>query len=404
MKPEDKLEFDVYFLDYKSADFNSLVQDIRYPDCLDIKNKKVGVLVGSRGIRNLDAIVERTVGNLRQQAAEPYVIPSMGSHGGATVGGQISLLAKYGVTPERMGAAVVLSPEVIFLGKVFQQRPVVVNAIVKDMDFLVGINKIKPHPRFSGTYESGILKLLSVGLGYCEGAENFHRTMKDFGFEETLVRTSKLVLSSFPFLFFLGVVEDRIGNTLLVECIRPDEIYEKEKKLLAFARENLPSIPVPNIDVIIIDEIGKNYSGVGIDTSVVGGLKGKAKIAARIYARNLSHESDGNAVGMGLVDFISGKFCRAIDFGKTYRNALSSMELDSVKMPLWFESDKEVLEYAATSVGKKRVNDLRMVWIRNTSDLSQICVTPNIAGHELAGYEYLDKRQVELDDKGNMVT
>lgn len=397
------IEFYEFQSTYKPRLFEEIMDDAQFPILPEIENKKVGVLVGSRGINNIDTIVKATIEDLQNQGATPYIVPAMGSHGGATVDGQISLLAEYGITPERMNTEIISSSEVTTLGEIFEKSPVVVNDVVNELDYLVGINRIKPHPRFNGDYESGILKLLSVGLGSFEGAKNFHRTIENHGFEETLTQTSHRILESLRFLYFMGIVEDKIGQTLKIEYIPPNEIYSREKELLNLARENMPSIPLSDIDLLIVNEMGKNYSGGGIDTCVVGGRKGKKRIAKRIYVRSLSEESEGNAVGMGLADFISGDFYHSIDFHKTYKNALSSMALESVKVPVWLDSDREVIAYAAESIGKSINDDIRIAWIDNTSDLRKIYVTPNLAKDGIVGYTCVDKRLVGFDKNGAMV-
>ena len=327
----------------------------------------------------------------------------MGSHGGGTVEGQISLLKKYGLSSELIGAEIISSEDYINLGQIFGKEPVVVNSAAASMDFLVGVNKIKPHPIFSGKIESGLLKLISVGIGSFEGSKNFHRLAEKYGFENTLMETSKVVLSKFKFLCLIGIIEDRVGSTFHIEVIEPCKVYSREIELLELAKKNMPSLPLYDIDLLVINEMGKNYSGGGVDTCVVGGGKGKRRIAKRIYVRSLSPESDGNAIGMGLLDFVSRSFYESIDFNKTYKNALSSMAIESAKVPLWFNSDKECIDFAVESIGKKKYEELTMALIENTSNLTKIYITPNIVNQITSDYLVTGKAKLIFDEKGDML-
>ena len=399
----NEIKFCELRLDYESKDLDKIINKLKFPRFDEIKNKRIGILVGSRGIKNLNKIVLKIIEEIKDLGGIPYIIPAMGSHGGGTVKGQISILKKYGISSDTMKTEVVLSKNYLKLGEIFEDRPVLVNAVAGNMDFLIGINRIKPHPRFSGNYESGLLKLLAVGLGFFEGAKNFHRTANQYGFENILIKTSNLILKNFNFLYFVGIVEDRLSSTLKIQLIDPDNIYKEEEKMLVIARENMPYIPLHGADLLIINEMGKNYSGGGIDTCIVGGRKGKERFAKRTYVRKLSAESNSNAIGIGLVDFISDSFFNSIDFNKTYKNALSSMQLNSVKIPIHFSSDKEVLEYAAESIGKLFDENFKIVFIDNTSNLSRILVTPNMMDQDLERYKLKHIIKIMFDNEGNLM-
>lgn len=389
-------------LDYRPKDFNELINGLSFPESVNIHNKKVGILVGSRGISNLDRVVSKVIKELKNRGGKPYIIPAMGSHGGGTRKGQLSLLEKLEISSKRLGVKIISSNSYLEIGKIFKNNPVVINAIVKKMDLFVGVNRIKPHSRFNGTYESGILKLLSTGLGFVEGAKCFHKNVEQYGFEETLLQTSDAILKRLKFLYFICIIEDRLGATLDIKVISPSMIYEQEKSLLKIAKKNMPFIPFLDIDLLIINKMGKNISGGGIDPCVIGGKKGNKRIAKRIYVRALSAGSDGNAFGMGLADFISHSFYRSIDFDKTYKNSLSSMNLNSVKAPICLNSDLKALQFAAESLGKSFDDNLKIVWIENTTDLKQIYITSNLLSCDLERYRPIANLKLLFDKRGNL--
>lgn len=398
----DQLSLCELSLEHESREFNRILGDLKLPHRDKFRGKKIGILVGSRGICNLRRIISKLAEEIKSNEAECYIIPAMGSHGGGTIEGQIKLLENFGLSRELNEAKIISSEEYIDLGRIFGREPVVVSSAVADMDYLVGINKIRPHPIFNGKIESGLLKLISVGLGSLEGSKNFHRLAGKYGFENTLMETSKIVLSKLKFLCLIGIIEDRVGSTFHIEAIKPSKVYSREEELLEMAKKNMPSLPFYDIDLLVVNQMGKNYSGSGVDICVVGGGKGKKRIAKRIYVRSLSPESDGNAIGMGLLDFVSRSFFESIDFKKTYINALSSLAIEDAKVPLWFDSDKECIDFAVESIGKKKYEELTIAFIENTSNLRKVYVTPSIANQITSDYHVTGIAKLIFDEKGEM--
>ena len=388
--------------DYEPKNFKKLIRGMTFPEPVGIKNKKIGILVGSRGINNIDKIILRLIEDLKKRGGIPCIIPAMGSHGSGTPKGQISLLEKLGISTRNMGVKVISSGRVTEIGRVFGTSPVFINEAAGRMDMLIGINRIKPHTRFSGKYESGILKLLSAGLGGFRGADHFHRALDEYGFEDTIIRTAGLILDKINFLYFIGIIEDRRGATSDIHIISPSKIIEKEKQLLNIAKKNMPSIPFADIDLLIVNEMGKNISGAGMDPCVIGGKAGRKRIAKRIYVRRLSAATEGNAFGMGAADFISSKFFRSIDFDKTYKNAFSSINLDNVKVPIWFKSDLKAVQFAAESLRKPLDDDFRIVWIDNTINLKEMYISSNLSENNLGNYKLANELKLSFTGQGNM--
>lgn len=390
-------------LRYAPSDASAILDCIPFSNTNILRDEKIGILVSSRGIQNITEIVTRVVSDVKKKGAFPVIIPAMGSHGGESVEAQKAFLITQGITPSVVGAEIYHSGSSVLLGSIADGMPVYVNGAAIQVDRLIGINRVKAHPRFMGNYESGILKLVTVGLGGFEGAKQFHRTVDKIGFEKTLIESSKIIFNELKFAYFIAVIEDRIGHTYRIDLFPQADIYKREKELLRLAKQVMPRLPFSDIDILVINEMGKNYSGGGIDTCVVGGRKGMPRTARRIYVRRLSNKSEGNAIGVGLVDAISDELYKSIDMQKTYRNARASMCLDSAKIPIRFDTDMEALEFLIESLGKSRDDDLMIAIIDNTSDLTTIYVTPNLERLCTGDYTAVADSHLMFNDKGGVV-
>jgi len=350
---------------------------------------RVAVGVGSRGITNLAEIVDAVLELLRASGAKPFIIPAMGSHGGATPQGQQNVLAEYGITPETH-APFNTSMEVDQIGTFGDGYPVVFSRAALEADAVVIINRIKPHTDFFGKLGSGIQKMLVIGFGKHVGAANAHRAASQIGHEAVIRETAKVILGKVPVLFGVAILEDQHHHTFDLRVIRGDEIPAEEDALFVQSQQLLPRLPFSNIDLLIIDELGKEISGTGMDTNVIGrgvfgyisSLRPQGNLQphiSRIFVRDLTPSTKGNAIGIGLADFTTTRLVNAINRDYTYTNGLTSLGLACAKIPLYFDTDREAIERAVGSLVVESANDLRIVRIKNTLSLDNILVSERLA-------------------------
>ena len=317
----------------------------------------VAVTAGSRGVANIADILKSVVSELQKLGAQPFIIPAMGSHGGATPEGQLSVLEHYGITENSMGVPIRATMETVQVGTTKQGIPVLVDKNAWSADSIAVVNRIKPHTDFSGEIESGLSKMMAIGLGKHSGALNYHRANIRYGYYDVITSVASVVLEQCRILFGLGIVENSYDQTALLEAMAPSEIPERERQLLRMARSLLARLPFDSGDVLVVDEMGKNISGTGIDTNVVGRTvsqreRGPKKPAfTRIFVRDLSNESYGNAAGVGLADLVTKKLVDKIDFRATYINAITSTNIESTRIPLTCATDREALETAISTSG-----------------------------------------------------
>jgi hypothetical protein len=378
---------------------------------------RIAVGVGSRGIANLVEIVNLVLDYLRDYGAEPFIVPAMGSHGGATPAGQLKVLAEYGVTPESTGVRFEASMDVQQIGQIFDGYPVVFSSVALQADGIIALNRVKPHTDFFGNIGSGIQKMLVIGFGKHTGAKNAHRASSRLGYETVLRETAKVVLEKAPVLFGVAILEDQHHETCDIRVIRNNEIPSEEDKLLVQAKSLLPRLPFDDIDLLIIDEIGKEISGTGMDTNVIGrgvlgyiaSLQPAGEIKphiSRIFVRDLTEATKGNAIGIGLADFTTTRLVNAINRDYMYTNALTSLGLPTAKIPIYFDTDSEVLTQAIASIGKEPA-DLRIVWIKNTLNLERMIVSERLSEevHSIPSLECEEERlQPRFDPSRNLVT
>lgn len=374
-----------------------------------LAGRSIAVAVGSRGIASLREVVRAACEWLKGQGSQPFVFPAMGSHGGATAEGQRQVLAEYGVTPEFVGTEVRSSMVAAPVGASPEGFSVLMDSNAWQSDGVLVINRVKPHTAFSGRIESGLLKMLTVGMGKEEGASQFHILARRHGHEHVIRMVARAVLATGRILAGLALVENSRHQLAVIRGARPDNIVAIEEEMLLLAKKLLPRIPFSPLDLLIVDEIGKNVSGSGMDTKVIGrGLKfapGEVPEIGLIYARNLTEESAGNGLGAGLADIIHERLYRKIDFTKTYINARSSLNSDVVRLPMWFRSDYEALQFALRSLGGPSPNQQRVVSIRNTLSLDRILVSEALAedAAELEGWQFNpESTSLEFDSEGNL--
>jgi len=378
---------------------------------------RVAIGVGSRGIANLRPIVQTTVETLIRAGAEPFIVPAMGSHGGATPEGQSKVLAEYGITPEALGVPFETRMKVRTIGTTPSGLDVVFSEAALQADGIVVINRIKPHTDFHGTLGSGIQKMLTIGFGKHAGAANAHRAAVRLGHEKVIREFASVILKSAPVLCGIAIIEDQRHQTVEVHVIRPENFESEENRLLEKSRVLMPRLPMGEIDLLIVDRIGKEISGTGMDTNVIGrGILGysatlnsadeRSPRIFRIFVRDLSLHTNGNGIGIGLADFTTTRLVRELDLRSTYINALTSLGLPTVNIPIHFETDCETLQHALASLASDHPERLRVIRISDTLNLERMLVSEACldAIRNDASVTVADAAQpMQFDDAGNLL-
>ena len=338
----------------------------------------IAVGVGSRGLAELPTLVRATVDGLKAAGAEPFVVPAMGSHGGATGEGQAALLAKLGVTEESAGCPVRSSMETVELGRLPNGLPILMDKTAMGTDGIVVINRVKPHTSFSGEIESGLAKMITIGLGKQQGAESCHA--QGFGMmAENVVEMARIKLQQAPILFGIATVENAYDRIRHVEAVPAEAILTREPELLAKAKANMPRIMFNPLDVLVVDLIGKEFSGTGADPNITGRpgtpyLKTELEVGRLVYLA-LSPKSGGNATGMGLCDVTTRALFNDIDFAATYANHLTSTVLTGAKVSMMMDSDRRAVQAAIKTCNAPDMSRVRVVRVPNTLHLGTIMVS-----------------------------
>ena len=374
-----------------------------------LRGRRIAVAVGSRGIASLQEIVSAVCGWLKSQGAQPFVFPAMGSHGGGTAEGQRKILAGYGITESALGVEIRSSMETVKVGTTPEGFNAHMDRNAWESDGVVVVNRIKPHTDFSGKVESGILKMITIGMGKLEGAGEGHRRSWRYGFETTIRSVSAKVLATGKILFGLAAVENELHQIAAVRAALPQGLVEQEETTLVLARTLVPRIPFPEFQMLVVDEMGKNISGAGMDTKVIGrGVElppGEAPAIGMIYVRDLTAESGGNAVGMGSADVIHDRLFQKIDFQKTYLNALTALSPRGGRLPIHLPSDRQAFDLTLGHLGSPEPAEQRIIWIRNTLSLERIAISAPLAGEAkaLESWRLLEGvRSAEFDAAGNL--
>src|ERR1041385_86208 len=368
---------------------------------------RIAVAVGSRGISNLLPVVEAVIEQLKLAGAQPFIVPAMGSHGGATPEGQKQLLAEYGITEERLKVGIRASMAVERLGETKDGTEVFFSAEALKSDGVVVINRVKPHTDFtSDKLGSGILKMMVIGLGKRSGAATFHAAASKLGYEHVILESARVTLRSAPILCGVALAENQRHETARLEVWKPDEIEKREGKLFAEAKKLMPSLPFDDIDLLIVDRMGKNVSGSGMDPNVIGrGVHGYSSLLGqknktgptirRLFVGDLTPEAHGHAGGLGLADFTTSRLVRAIDQEVTAINALTALSVLSAKVPIHFESDRLVIGHALGSLALRDICQAKVVHIADTLSLETVELSE--------AYEDEVKRRKDLELKSNLL-
>lgn len=355
--------------------------------------ESVAVTVGSRGIANIAAIVRAVVESLKAHGAVPFIVPAMGSHGGGTAEGQRRIVEGYGVTEDFLGCEIRSSMETVIVAETSYGVPVHFDKHAYEADHVLVCNRIKPHTRFVGDIESGLHKMMLIGLGKHAGAKIYHQAIHNHSFEEIIRAVADQVLEKCSVIGGVAIVENAYDETGLIEAIPPADFYERESALCRISKDWLPKLPFSEVDVLIIDRIGKNISGTGLDTNIVGrkyndheAREGDSVRVKRIFVRSLTEETHGNATGIGISEFTNQRTIDQVDRKITALNCITGGHPEGAMLPIAFETDEEVLTAACSTVGLKSAEELRVVQITDTLHLSEILVSeaylPEISGRK----------------------
>lgn len=399
--------FDNTKLDDVEGDLN---QKLIYKNIKDkIKpGMKIAITGGSRGISSYKELMKTIVSFVKKCGATPFIVPSMGSHGGGTSEGQENMLKKLGITKESVGCEIISSMDVVEVGRTSKDLPVYIDKNAANADGIILLNRVKLHTSFRGKYESGLIKMMAIGLAKRKGADMTH-FLRYENMAENLVEVGKIALNNLNIICGVASIENGYNEVADLFVLHKDEILQEEPKILEKSKRLMPRIYLDDIDVLIVNEIGKNISGTGVDTNIVGRFHTNAASGGpntvKLGFLDISEKSGGNGNGMGLADFVSKKFFRKIDFESTYINAITSTEPNSVKLPLVLDNDKYVFQGCVKLCGVKNIQDIKLVIINNTKELDEIYMSKS--AFENAVDKSKVKKESELfdipfDEEGNL--
>lgn len=374
--------------------------------------QSVAITAGSRGIANIHLILKAAVAHFRGLGAAPFLVPAMGSHGGGTAEGQRKVIESYGVTEEFCGCPIRASMETVVVCQAAEGFPVHFDKHAFGADHVLVCGRVKPHTGFVGDIESGLMKMMLIGLGKHAGAKIYHRAIIDYSFGQILRSVAREVLARCRVVAGLAVVENAYDETAKIEAVAPDSFEAREKELLLLARQWLPKLPFRVADLLLIDEIGKNISGTGMDTNVIGrkyndhaAREDEWPKCKRIMVRGLTEETYGNATGIGIAEFCRTDLVRQMDVRATRINCLTGGHPTAAMLPLDYATDREMFEAALPTIGLKDPPEARLQWIRNTLDVREVeCSEPYWQeAHERADLEVLTPlRPLPWDAAGNL--
>lgn len=388
----------------------ALEEQLQKPGTIDaIKpGSQVALAVGSRGIANIAEVARTLIDKIKAAGAHPFIVPCMGSHGGATAEGQAEVLRHLGISEETMGAPVRSSMDVVELGRLPNGLPIYCDRIASEADAIVVVNRVKPHTAFRGKFESGIMKMIAIGLGKQKGAEACHQ----LGFKymaENVPAMAKIMLNKLPIVFGVALVENAYDRTCIIEALPAAQIEEREPYLLERAKALMPKLPFDQIDVLVIDYIGKNISGDGMDPNITGRYPTPyahgGPDVSKMVVLALTKESKGNANGVGTADFTTKRLTEAADWPGTYMNGLTSTVCSPTKMATTLDNDKLAIQAAIKTCNILDYTKCRLVRIRDTLHLGELEISVNLAeeARRLPGVEMIsDPYEWQFNAEGNL--
>ncbi|MDF1494675.1 lactate racemase domain-containing protein [Caproiciproducens sp. CPB-2] len=346
-------------------------------------NKRLCLTVGSRGIPHLDRIVRTVCDILKEWGAKPFIIPAMGSHGGATADGQKEVLAGYNITEDSMGVPVLSSMDVVEYARLDDGTKLYCDKYASESDGIILLNKVKPHTDFRGAHESGLAKMIAIGLAKHIGASSFHRVGLD-RFAGLIPKAAGKFLKLMPVAFGIGIVQNAYDELCAIEVMEKEKIMEKDRELLVLAKEKIAKFKFDELDVLIIDEIGKNISGMGFDPNIVGrnnsGTRDFSKILRlqKLFIRGLSEESHHNGAGIASADVTTRQCLRSVDWGTTWTNMITATTLNGGRIPLYMNNDRQAILLAIRTCNGIDFEDVTLARIKNTLSMNEIEISQSL--------------------------
>ncbi|MGL4595285.1 MAG: lactate racemase domain-containing protein [Thermoguttaceae bacterium] len=362
------------------------------------RGDSVAITASSRGITDIVPITRGVIDHFRDSGLVPFLVPAMGSHAGGTAESQMQLLCDLGLTESQIGCSIRSSVETIQLGELVLPReigsfgknndvsvPIHFDRIASEADHVFLVNRIKSHTRFSGPIESGLLKILVIGLGNAKGASQYHSILSDDHFSSQIMALATFLMQKVHVLGGVGIVENALGKTMCVRAMSSENIVQEEQKLLQIAKENMVKLPFEQVDLLFIGQIGKNISGTGFDTNVVGRKFNDHKAVgnekpniARIAVCGLTSETHGNANGIGMAEFCLRSLLAQVDWKLTRLNAMTANHVSAAMIPLDYETENDIIQAAWESLGCPDPLSLRIVWIRDTLHLEEMIISESL--------------------------
>jgi hypothetical protein len=341
--------------------------------------ESVAVTAGSRGIANIAVIIRATIEHLKSLGAAPFIVPAMGSHGGGTAEGQVEILTGYGITPEYCGCPIRASMDTIVVCNTKEGFPVHFDKHASEADHVLVVGRVKPHTGFVGDIESGLMKMMLIGLGKHRGALVYHRAIQDYSFPQIVRSVAAEVIAKCKIVAGLGIVENEREETAKIKAVLPEELEAREKELLVLAKKWIPRLPFDRCHVLLVDQMGKNISGTGMDTNVIGrkyndhkAMEDEWPKVKVLVARSLTEETHGNATGVGMAEFCTTRLIKQIDERKTRINCLTGGHVAAGMHPFDYETDREILDIALPTIGLAEPPNAKVLWIHNTLDLVEV--------------------------------
>ncbi len=345
---------------------------------------RVAIGVGSRGIHHIATIVRNVVQYWKDEGMKPLIFPAMGSHGAATAEGQADVLAHYGITEATVGCPIISQLSTVSLGKTAEGIEAFMDRVAYESDGVMLVGRVKWHTDFAGKIESGLFKMMAIGLGKFDGAQRYHAYAYRLGLEYVIRSIGRQVLKSGKILGGLAILEDAYHNTAKLDAVPVEQMEQREEENLALVKSWMARIPM-DLDILILDEIGKNISGAGLDTKVANrGVNGEynpwpdTPKFQRLFIRNLSELTYNSAVGMGMADVVTDRLVNRINWEPTWINSLTANTPAAIRTPIHFPTDRECLERIAPTVGRLSLADVTYGWIRNTMELGRLAISENV--------------------------
>lgn len=407
-----KQDYDTYEIENLEAEIEKKIKALAVLSQEVQAGQSVAVACSSRGIADHATIVGTTVRCLKEAGLKPFIMPAMGSHGGGTAAGQRKVLELAGITEEKMGVPIMSSMETEQIGQTDDGIPVFLDKHAAQADWIVPVNRIKSHTMFNGKTESGLIKMLAVGLGKKDGPEIYHNFAFNFGLEHVLQTVARVVMAHKPVLFGVGVVENAYCHPAKIGVFESQELETEEAKYLIASKKLEPQLPLEEIDVLIIDEMGKDISGAGIDCNVIGrldmpllGPNPASPNIKRIIVSDLTAKTEGNAIGLGLADIITERLFKKLDMEAMNVNALTASDPEHVKIPMIMPNDAKAINAATTTIGMVALEDLKIMRIKNTKTLDKMVVSgPCVTALKDKTGIIIDPEsfEVDFDSDGNL--